>query len=169
MIYIVKSILMKTEKKQKILMIFFILSLIFVWGQSCIGKTNSELESNIFVELIKPLEEIKPNEIATYDYEFYSHLIRKGAHVIEFSIVGAELALVFLVYSKKKLNTMVVFLNSLMVGMIVGLIDETIQIFSDRGSQVLDVWFDILGVSIGAGVISIGYIIKKRRDKKANK
>ena len=156
---------MKIQTKRKILIVVFILSLILVWGQSCINKNDSETASDVLVNIIKPLEEIKPNEIHTAEYNYYNHLIRKSAHVLEFAIVGTELALIILMFSRKKRNTIVVFVNALMSGMLIGLIDETIQIFSDRGSQVSDVWFDVIGIGIGAGVVSIRYFIKKRQRK----
>lgn len=152
------------KKKQIILLMVFILSLVFVWGQSFISKSTSEMTSDVFIDIIKPLEEIKPNEVYTSEYMYYNHLIRKGAHVFEFFIIGVELALIIAMFSMKKNNVMVVFLNSLMAGMMIGLIDETIQIFSRRGTQVSDVWFDILGTGIGAGVISIVCLIKSKRN-----
>ena len=154
---------MKKETKKKILLIVFVLSLVLVWGQSCISRNISETASDVFVDIIKPLEEIKPDEVHTVEYEYYNHLIRKGAHVAEFAVIGAELAMIILLFSKKKQEAIIVFLNSLMAGMLIGLIDETIQIFSERGTQVSDVWFDVLGTGIGAGLISIIYVIKKKQ------
>ena len=154
---------MRKETKQRLLLMTFILSLALVWGQSCISKVESQTASDTLVDIIKPLEEIKPDEVQTVEYEYYNHLVRKGAHVAEFSIIGVELALLIIVFSKKKLDTFIVFINSVMAGMMIGLIDETIQIFSNRGTQVSDVWFDVLGAGLGASVISIVYAVKRMK------
>lgn len=159
---------MKNVTKQIILLTGFFLSIAFVWGQSCKSKNNSEIASDVFINIIKPLEEIKPNDTHTAEYEYYNHLIRKSAHVVEFVIIGCELALIILFFSKKVLATMVIFLNSLMAGMLIGLIDESIQIFSERGTQVSDVWYDIIGTGIGAGVVSLLYAFKKRQEVAKN-
>jgi VanZ family protein len=37
----------------------------------------------------------------------------------------------------------------LFIGFISAVMDETIQIFSSRGSQVIDVWFDFFGLLLG--------------------
>ncbi len=154
---------MKKETKKKILIAVFILSLALVWGQSCFSKAESETASDVLVDIIKPLDEIKPDEVHTIEYEYYNHLIRKGAHVAEFSIIGVELALLILMLSKKKQEAVIVFINALMAGMMIGLIDETIQIFSNRGTQVSDVWFDVLGAGVGAGIVSILYAVKRKK------
>lgn len=154
---------MKKELKQSILLVVFILSLVFVWGQSCVSKSDSETTSDAFVDIIKPLEEIKPNEVYTSEYVYYNHLIRKGAHVFEFFIIGVELALIVIMFSRKKNTAIVLFWNSLMAGMMIGLIDETIQIFANRGTLVSDVWFDVLGTGIGAGLVSIIKVLKKKQ------
>ena len=144
------------------ILVFFI-SLIFVWGQSCIGKEDSETTSDVLVDIIKPLEEIKPDEIHTAEYEYYNHLIRKGAHVAEFTVIGIEISIILLMSDINKKRYYIVFINSVMSGMLIGLIDETIQIFSERGTQVSDVWFDVIGAGLGSALTCIALSLKKKK------
>lgn len=159
---------MNRKTIQITLIIIYIFSLALIWGQSCVSKEESETTSDVLVDIIKPLEEIKPDDEHTVEYEYYNHLIRKGAHVIEFSFIGLELALIIIFFGKKKQKIGIVFVNSVMTGMLIGLIDETIQIFSNRGTQVSDIWFDVIGTGLGAFIVSMLYAIKKIKSGDGN-
>ena len=54
-------------------------------------------------------------------------------------------------------------------GLLSGLMDETIQIFSDRGDQISDVWLDFAGALFGLVVFSLFRLlirwIKLRRSR----
>lgn len=179
---------MKTETRKKLLIVLLAITLVAVWGQSFISKQTSETASDLIVDMIQPLEEIKPDPnatVPTVEYDFLNHLVRKGAHVLEYSIIGIELMLIFVAYSLERLlkasNRIdkeeksgylkesilkahgICIINCILLGMVIGLIDETIQIFSERGSQIKDIWFDILGTFIGAGFIGILNILRLKR------
>jgi VanZ family protein len=68
------------------------------------------------------------------------------AHFVEFGALGCELALLAVLRKRVRLQSVV---NCLFAGLAVAVIDETIQIFSDRGSQVSDVWLDFSGAVTG--------------------
>ena len=180
---------MKTETRKRLLIVLFILTLAAVWGQSLISKKASESASDIIVDIIQPLEEIKPDPeaaVPTVEYDFLNHLVRKGAHVLEYMIIGIELMLIYIIfrintflktagqitqiktdieisgYNSFKLHVLYI-INSTLLGMLIGLIDETIQIFSERGSQIKDIWFDIIGTFIGAGIIGILNLLRLKR------
>ncbi len=78
--------------------------------------------------------------------EKLSDLVRKFAHVIEFSVLGVFTVLL-LVNSK---ITLYKLQNILSIGFFVAFTDETIQIFSHRTSSVKDVWIDMAGFAVGA-------------------
>ena len=51
--------------------------------------------------------------------------------------------------------------------MLIALIDETIQIFSNRGSEIGDIWIDMAGNALGiAAAFIIGTIVIKKQAKK---
>lgn len=69
---------------------------------------------------------------------------------MEYAALGIELTLLLIV--SRRVRWQAAF-NCAFFGMTVTLTDETIQIFSDRGSQVQDVWLDFSGVCAGVGVM----------------
>lgn len=71
------------------------------------------------------------------------HLVRKLAHFVEFGALGCELALLTVLRKRVRLQPVI---NCLFIGLAVAVIDETIQIISNRGSQVSDVLLDFSDV-----------------------
>ena len=43
-----------------------------------------------------------------------------------------------------------------LLGLLAAFLDETLQLFSGRGSMVADVWLDFAGVVFGVAVITLG-------------
>ena len=58
------------------------------------------------------------------------------------------------------------------VGLLIPVIDETLQIFSDRGSALTDVWIDVCGYVVGVALAcTVIFLLKnlKYRVKNNNK
>ena len=73
--------------------------------------------------------------------------LRKAAHAIEFFLLGIELtALSFII---KKRFTPQLLWNILSSALTIAVIDEAIQMLSDRGPSVKDVLLDFVGAVIG--------------------
>ena len=53
------------------------------------------------------------------------------------------------------------------LGTLTGAIDETLQIFSHRGSQVRDVLIDTAGALLGLAIVSLIFYMKSRKEKSA--
>ena len=87
------------------------------------------------------------------------HFVRKLAHFTEFFVLGLELAVLFCSFSSKPI----------LFSLLVALTDETIQLFTGRGSQVKDVWLDFFGACTGyfMGMVALR-LIQKRLDKRKN-
>ena len=157
------------DKKIVLLRILYVtlaISMILVWGQSCINKTESRESSDAIVEMIKPIDQLEegyrsPNGMTYVELSTY---VRKAAHVIEYAAVGFQIMAILLLKKKKELK---VAINVLFLGGLIGLVDETIQIFSERGSEVGDIWIDMAGILVGIlGARFIGWIVEKRLKKK---
>jgi len=73
-------------------------------------------------------------------------LLRKIAHFGEFFLLSCEILLLFFAFGKRNTNSV---LMAFFLGNFCALIDETIQIFSGRGSMVSDVWIDTSGAVTG--------------------
>ena len=152
-------------KKQKTFTIFLALlllgTIIFIWCNSLQSVPESQAKSLGFLARIKPFLGIFVGSGNVTD-----HLVRKLAHFTEFGALGCELAL--LLALQKRVSWQLV-VNCAFVAMVVALTDETIQIFTGRGSQVQDVWLDFAGACTGIlfVLIIVGLIrtIHHRKDK----
>ncbi len=138
----------KNTKLLKILYVTLTVSLVLVWGQSCISKTESRETSDIVVEWITPIDELDPGYSSEtgWTYVELSTLVRKLAHVAEYSVVGFQVMAILLLKKKKSIY---MFFNAFFLCMMIGFVDETIQLFSNRGSLVSDIWIDIAGSVLG--------------------
>ena len=123
---------------KKILRIVLIAAMIvtvaFIFSNSMKSKEESAADSstvgNIIAEIIPP--------DTTLGAAIQKNL-RKRAHFTEFGALGIEVALYIWLFCDKRLKTS---LLSAFIGFGVGFLDETIQIFFDRGAAIGDVWID---------------------------
>ena len=137
-------------------------TIVFIWSNSLQSIPESQTKSIDFLNKVKPLLGIFVGTGNVTD-----HLVRKLAHFTEFGALGCELAL--LLALRKRINWQSV-INSAFFAMTVALTDETIQIFSGRGSQVQDVWLDFAGSCTGIlFVVVIFGLIKMARNRKNKK
>lgn len=123
-----------------VLSILTVLTLAFIFGNSMANKSqSSEISSGVY-DVFKPFfDRIFGENVITHA------VIRKLAHMGEFFILGIEVCSLFILIF---INTIKSFLLSLPIGLIVGIIDETIQIFSNRGASIIDVLIDYSGYMI---------------------
>ena len=140
-----------------LLALLILLTLGFIWGNSMKSIPESQAVSLSLLSRIKPLLDavFGPDRIT-------DHIIRKTAHFCEFALLGAELRLLFLLLGQRSLQGL---MNSLFAGLAAAVTDETIQIFSQRGSQVSDVVLDFSGAFFGALVIVLLAFLCSRRRK----
>ena len=82
--------------------------------------------------------------------EVNDHVVRKAAHVAEFLLLS--------VFATLHLRGKAA--RALMVCFTVAFLDETIQLISDRGAQVQDVWIDLIGIATGS---FLGWLITQKR------
>ncbi len=137
------------------------LTLAFIFGNSLVSKEESAAESETVKEW---LEVILPEESVLS--LFMLNNVRKIAHFIEFGVLSLELTLYALIFSKNKKNGV---LTALLISFIAAFLDETIQIFSKRGSAVSDIWIDLFGVfSFCAGVLVLYFVFILFRNYRHN-
>lgn len=149
----------KFSKILLILLIIFTVASIFM--QSTKSKEESKSDSDKVGEII---EEIIPPETPAGDYVQTN--LRKIAHFIEFFLLGIEVSLFISLFHFSKIFVP----SSLLFGLLVAAIDETIQIFSKRGPSVRDVMIDFSGFLVSALIIYtlsilIRVILQKRKQK----
>lgn len=173
----------KMTAGRKVILILFILNVLFIWFNSALDTqhtfyfsdkiTDKVVESSSQIgssadssQLKEEASALKNSETAAYKANTrikISVYVRKTAHFIEFASLGVLTSLL-LVYKRISLSKL---RDILFIGIMIALLDETIQIFSHRTSSVSDVWIDAAGFMIGtAAVLFIKYLQLKKRKKK---
>ena len=143
---------------KKLLTILLVLLLVFIWGNSCLPVWASSRESGHVMGLLRPLLERFVGE-----GNVTNHLVRKLAHFIEFTALGLVIGL--LVQSGRRFRPRAVVF-SLVMGLLAAFVDESIQILSDRGDQIIDVWLDFSGVTLGVVLSCLLLVLRRQIMKK---
>lgn len=134
----------KKTMLRRLLRLALIATLCFIWSNSLVGKEGSASLSRTVTAWL--------NGIGIPVTEFF---VRKAAHFCEFGLLGCELALLFWLRGGLSFQNLC---NSAFAALLSAVTDETIQIFSGRGSQVQDVVLDFCGAV--TGILFISFIIQ---------
>ena len=146
------------KKRRIALLIAIILTLAFIWGNSLLNREQSSDESAWMLQLVSPVLELFVGKGRVTE-----HLVRKLAHFAEFALLGFELFFWFSGVREKQKDVLLLAMSH---GLFAALTDETIQLFSARGSQVQDVWLDFAGATTGAlAALLITVLIRKKEIK----
>lgn len=124
-----------------LLLLAILAALAFIWGNSLESAVESSLKSGRVRELIEPMLELLVGQGNVTD-----RMVRKLAHLTEFAVLGALLLLLTAAAFRVRLQSV---LNCQFFLLLAALTDETIQLFTGRGSQVRDVWLDFAGGTAG--------------------
>lgn len=127
-------------------------TLAFIWGNSLKSIPDSRAGSKRVMEVIKPALDTIVGE-----GNVMNHLVRKMAHFMEFFALGCGLMVLSLLRRRRSSRKAVGL--CLLAGLAVAATDETIQIFSNRGSQLRDVWLDFAGACAGVVFVLLVYWI----------
>lgn len=142
------------EKRRTQLRLFLRLMLIatlgFIWINSMLSKEDSSSFSLGFMAWLRSIGVPIRDE----------HFTRKLAHFCEFGLLGTELTLLFWLRSGLSFQNLC---NSAFAALLTAVTDETIQIFSNRGSQLKDVLLDFAGALTG---IAFCALIVRQAEKK---
>lgn len=138
--------------KRWILYIVLCLIVFFIWDNSLQNGGTSDGISLIFAKWIAPIA----NKLGFYGNIWaLNRIIRKLAHLTEFTILGGVLYVVLRRYIEY--GTVV---KTIGVGIVIASLDEFIQLFSlGRSSQLSDVLIDTVGIIIGISVVKLTYYI----------
>ena len=151
---------MRYSKKRYVGIIALVIVLGFIFVNSMMNGVISQSISALpkkFVQLFIPYGKYKWLD------DFLIHRIRKFTHCAEFCVL--ELLICYL-YSAK--NNKQKLLNTFYISLSVAILDETIQIFSHRQSNISDIWRDMFGVLIGCLLYLLLYKINNHRKVKTN-
>lgn len=140
-----------------VLRVLIPLTLAFIFAQSLLSPATSGKESDAVAGF---LSNIFPQD------SFIIKNLRQLAHFAEYGILGAEVSLYVCLYVKKIIPASLISLGA---AQSVALIDETLQIFSGRAAEVMDVWTDFLGfLTLSAITYLVFFFVKSLKIKKDN-
>ena len=138
--------------KRWILYIVLCLIVFFIWDNSLQNGGTSDGFSLIFAEWLAPIAD----KLGFYGNIWaLNRIVRKLAHLTEFTILGGVLYVVLRRYIEY--GTVV---KTIVVCIVIASLDEFIQLFSlGRSSQLSDVLIDTVGIIIGISVVKLTYYI----------
>ena len=138
-------------------MLLALLTLAFIWGNSLLGRDESQnLSRELLAEICTALETVGVHLDPEDD-----HWLRKLAHFSEFGLLGLEMCLLLWLNRHHSVQG---FVNCAFAGLSVAVADEALQLISNRGSQVQDVLLDFAGFLTGLLLCGLlcGIIGRKR-------
>ena len=128
--------------------LLILLTVAFIFNNSLFSKDESGAQSGALARLLKPIFD----PLDKLPFEEFEHIIRKAAHFSEFGLLGLECALLAFHISRGfKIRDAV---YSAFATLLVADLDELLQLFTERGSRVSDVFIDFSGAVCG---IAAGY------------
>jgi VanZ family protein len=143
--------LINTKRINTLLTLLIILLLVFIWGNSMLPKEKSDALSRWV------LEHIFKFDSGDLKFDEGNHILRKAAHMTEFMLLAAAAVLRL---RHKRLYWLYGGFAALAAAA-----DETIQIFSHRGSQAKDVGIDCIGVVLGTVIIFLILHNHKKKER----
>ena len=153
----------KSGFKKYIFLTIILLTVAFIWSNSFKNADVSMNDSNSIKQFILSVFSSIGIDL---ENSFFVEFIRKFGHLIEYFILGTELAIYKNIYSITSKKTIV---NVVSLGALVALIDETIQLIPslERSGQIADLWIDIGGVFAAAVIVQLISLVfcKKRKGR----
>ncbi len=147
---------MKQKLKQVMKWLLLLFWLGFIFSMS---SENGDISSHTSSQVFKMLESYLP--VINQNIDFWTLLIRKGAHILEYFILGI---LIFEVIKEYRLSNKEILLFSLLLSLLCATMDEIHQLFVvDRAGRIMDVAIDSIGY-----VLSICLLFLKK-DKSVKK
>lgn len=146
------------KRRNIVLILLLVLTLAFIWGNSLIGREDSQgLSRGLLARICTALETVGLHIDPEND-----HWLRKLAHFGEFGLLGVELCLLLWLNGHRSFQG---FANGAFAGLAAAVTDEALQLLSYRGSQVQDVLLDFAGVLTGLSLcwLLCGGIRRKRQ------
>lgn len=139
--------------KRWILYILLGLIVFFIWDNSMQNGGSSDGFSLIFAETFAHIV----NKLGFHGNIWtLNRIVRKLAHLTEFTILGSLLYTIL-----RRYITYGTVIKTIGLGMLIASLDEFIQLFSPgRSSQISDVLIDTVGVIIGILIVKLAYYIK---------
>ena len=146
--------------KQRKIALYIIIALIvltigYIWLNSSKSKEQSSENSE---QVSSGVQEMADAVFGKDTITITNEGMRKFAHFIEFAALGAEFCALYIVLKKQSFDS---FLQMLPFGLYVAVIDEGIQILSDRGPEVRDIFIDYSGYLAATLIFFIVFVVRR--------
>lgn len=147
-----------------VLLLCVLLTLCFIFGNSMASPEESGAASDKVNDIVSDVIESVTGKEDTAIESFFVTYSRKIAHVTEFALLGIE---IFLLICFLHFTGFAAYFSGALLAFLFASIDEGIQMFSDRGDQVSDIFIDASGY-IGAYLVCalVFFIFVWRRKRK---
>ncbi len=143
-----------TIKGRLLWLVLALLWTAFIWGNSLQPAEMSGAASGAVVQVVEPVL-----TAAGIPQEEHSFVVRKGAHLTEFALLGIFWAAFF--GQKRRLGC---FAAALALCMVTAAVDEGIQHFvPGRSSQLRDIGIDTLGAAAGIAPAIVIFLVREKR------
>lgn len=142
--------------KRWILYILLGLIVFFIWDNSMQNGGSSDGFSLLFAETFAHIA----NKLGFHGNIWtLNRIVRKLAHLTEFTILGSLLYTIL-----RRYITYGTVIKTIGLGMLIASLDEFIQLFSPgRSSQISDILIDTVGVVIGILIVKLVHYIRYKR------
>ncbi len=142
--------------KRCILYILLGLIVFFIWDNSMQNGGSSDGFSIFFAEAFAPIV----NKLGFHGNIWtLNRIVRKLAHLTEFTILGSVLYTIL-----RRYITYGTVIKTIALGILIASLDEFIQLFSPgRSSQLSDILIDTIGVILGILLVKLVYYIGYKR------
>lgn len=142
--------------KRCILYILLGLIVFFIWDNSMQNGGSSDGFSIFFAEAFAPIV----NKLGFHGNIWtLNRIVRKLAHLTEFTILGSVLYTIL-----RRYITYGTVIKTIALGILIASLDEFIQLFSPgRSSQLSDILIDTIGVILGSLLVKLIYYIGYKR------
>ena len=134
--------------------------ILFIWSRSTVSIEQSLEQSGPVTEIVEAVLDALDVDGGDIDI---MHIVRKSAHFAEFALLGMLVGAYNIRYKMLKIRYL---LFASEICFFVALIDETIQIFANRGAQPSDVMLDFAGALTGVLLITLAIMLKNKFKKK---
>ena len=149
------------SKLRTCLAVLIVLTIALIFIHSALSPEVSSKESEAVGGVVEEvIDKVAPNNPSLKEY--VSKNIRKIAHFIEFALLGLEVTVFAYVGYRQKYSlteacdtvacgkyysVLKHIFGTLIFGLLIAFSDESMQILSNRGPSVKDIWIDLFGYS----------------------
>ena len=132
-----------------LLALLTVLTIGFIWSNSCMSKEASSEHSGFWMKLLEPIL----NPSGRFEESDFHWAIRKAAHFAEFALLGLWIGGMFAAVTARVGRRF--WTLPVLIVLMVAVLDEYIQFFSERGSAVPDVVLDFAGGLTGLALAAL--------------